>query len=79
MVNMFGYNDELIHLYEAMKNPKDTIGDILAIADLYGCDMVVVKKFDKAPSQMGHYTKTKETGQYIVYLIQQGGIYTWHY
>lgn len=67
---MDGYNDELQHLYEAMKNPKDTIGDILAISDLYGCEMVIVKKFDKAPNQMGHYTKTKETGQYIVYLIQ---------
>jgi len=63
------YSEELLHLYEAMKNPKDTIGDILAISDLYGCDMVIVKAFEEAPSQMGHYTKIKETDKYIVYSI----------
>ena len=67
---MDGYNDELLHLYEAMKNPTDTINDILAIADLYGCDMVVVKNFEDAPKQMGHYKKIQETNEYIVYLIQ---------
>ena len=64
------YSEELLHLYEAMKNPEDTIEDILLTADLYGCDMVIVKKFDKAPALVGHYTKTEETGEYIVYSIQ---------
>ena len=40
-----GYSEELLHLYEAMKNPEDTIEDILLTADLYGCDMVIVKTF----------------------------------
>lgn len=65
-----GYSEELLHLYEAMKNPKDTIGDILLMADLYGCDMVIVKTFDKAPKKLGHYTMTKETEGYIVYSMQ---------
>lgn len=64
------YSEELLHLYEAMKNPEDTIEDILLTADLYGCDMVIVKTFDKAPALVGHYTKTEETGEYIVYSIQ---------
>lgn len=64
------YSEEMLHLYEAMKNPGDTIADILAMADLYGCDMVIVKTFDKAPDNMGHYTKTEETGKYIVYSVQ---------
>lgn len=64
------YSEELLHLYEAMKNPQDTIEDILATADLYGCDMVIVKTFDKAPVKMGHYTKIEETDEYIVYSIQ---------
>ena len=64
------YSEEMLHLYEAMKNPEDTIGDILATADLYGCDMVILKTFDKAPDKMGHYVKTDETGRYIVYSVQ---------
>lgn len=64
------YSEEMLHLYEAMKNPKDTIGDILATADLYGCDMIIIKTFDKAPDKMGHYVKTDETGQYVVYSVQ---------
>lgn len=64
------YSEEMLHLYEAMKNPEDTIEDILAMADLYGCDMVIVKTFDKAPDKMGHYVMTDETGQYIVYSVQ---------
>jgi len=64
------YSEELLHLYEAMKNPEDTIEDILLTADLYGCDMVIVKTFDKAPVLMGHYAKTEETGEYIIYSVQ---------
>lgn len=64
------YSEELLHLYEAMKNPQDTIEDILLTADLYGCDMVIVKAFDKAPILVGHYEKTDETGEYIIYSIQ---------
>lgn len=62
-----GYSEELLHFYEAMKNPEDTIEDILSTADLYGCDMVIVKQFENAPETMGHYTKWKETGEYIIY------------
>lgn len=64
------YGEELLHLYEAMKNPEDTINDILAMADMYGCDMVVVKSFEKAPDTLGHFTKTAETENYIVYSVQ---------
>lgn len=62
-----GYSEELLHFYEAMKNPEDTIEDILATADLYGCDMVIVKQFENAPETMGHYEKRTETGEYIIY------------
>ena len=64
------YSEELLHFYEAMKNPKDTIKDILATADMYGCDMVIVKSFKKAPAKQGHYTKTADTEQYIIYSVQ---------
>lgn len=68
IVDMYG--EELLGLYEAMKNPKDTIGDILATADLYGCNAVVVKQFEDAPGQMGHFKKYYSSDNYIVYTIQ---------
>lgn len=64
------YGEELLDLYEAMKNPKDTIDDILSMADIYGCDMVIVKQFETAPAKSGHYTKLTDNGHYIVYMIQ---------
>lgn len=65
-----GYSEELLGFYEAMKNPEDTIQDILATADLYGCNVVVVKQFEDAPVSMGHFEQYKSTENYIVYTIQ---------
>lgn len=64
------YSEELLQFYEATKNPQDTIKDVLATADLYGCDMVILKSFEKAPEQMGHFTKIADTGQYLVYSVK---------
>ncbi len=66
---MDGYEEEMLRLYEAMKNPKDTIQDILSTADLYGCDAVIVKYFDKAPKEVGHFKQAESTSNYIVYVI----------
>lgn len=66
---MDGYDEEMLRLYEAMKNPEETIQDILATADLYGCDMVIVKWFDGAPKEIGHFKQLKSTSDYIVYTI----------
>lgn len=64
------YSEELLSFYEAMKNPEDTIQDILAMADLYGCNVVIVEQFENAPEQMGHFSKHMDTENYIVYTIQ---------
>lgn len=64
------YSEELLGLYEAMKNPEDTINDILATADLYGCNAVVVKRFEDAPEQIGHFRQYYDSDSYIVYTIQ---------
>lgn len=64
------YSEELLGLYEAVKNPEDTIEDILATADLYGCNAVVVKQFEKAPKQIGHFKQYYNSENYIVYTIQ---------
>lgn len=65
-----GYSEELLSFYEAMKNPEDTITDILAMADLYGCNTVIVKQFEDAPKEIGHFTKYMSSDNYIVYAIQ---------
>ena len=65
-----GYSEELLSFYEAMKNPEDTITDILAMADLYGCNAVIVKQFENAPKELGHFKKHKTTDNYILYTIQ---------
>ena len=64
------YSEELLGLYEAVKNPEDTIEDILATADLYGCNAVVVKQFEKAPKHIGHFKQYYNSKNYIVYTIQ---------
>jgi hypothetical protein len=64
------YSEELLGLYEAVKNPEDTIDDILATADLYGCNAVVVKQFEDAPKQLGHFKQYFYSENYIVYAIQ---------
>lgn len=65
-----GYSEELLSFYEAMKNPEDTIEDILATADLYGCNVVVVNQFEDAPKKLGHFGQEFTTDNYIVYTIQ---------
>lgn len=65
-----GYSEELLSFYEAMKNPEDTINDILAMADLYGCNTVIVKQFEDAPKELGHFKQHMTTENYILYTIQ---------
>ena len=62
-----GYSEELLHLYEAMKNPEDTIEDILLTADLYGCDMVITKAYEKPLKKVGHFQLSYSTENYLVY------------
>lgn len=63
------YPEELLGLYEAMKNPEDTIQDILATAELYGCDLVVVKAYEKPLKKVGHFQLAYTTDNYLVYTI----------
>lgn len=62
-----GYSEEMMALYEAMKNPADTIDDIMQTAYLYECDIIVVKNFEGYPKKSGHYDMIQETGQYLLY------------
>lgn len=61
------YPQELLHLYEAMKQPKGCMGEISNMAAMYDCDVIVIKKFENAPDKAGIYYKREETEKYILY------------
>lgn len=64
------YDEDMMSLYEAMKNPAVTLDDILATAELYGCDTVVVKKPNEGKKVEGHYSRIYESKNYSVYKIE---------
>lgn len=62
------YPPELLGLYEALKQPRECMGEIANTAALYDCDVIVVERFEKAPDKAGVYYKKEETSKYFVYI-----------
>ena len=62
------YPSELMHLYEAVKQPEGAMGEISNMALMYDCDVLVMKKFENAPDKAGVYYKKEETENYILYV-----------
>ena len=65
---MDAYSEELLHLYEAVKQPKGCMGEISNMAVMYDCDVIVVKRFENAPDKAGVYYKRDVTENYILYI-----------
>lgn len=65
---MDSYPPELMQLYEAMKHPQGSMGEISAVAFLHDCDILVVKAFEHAPDKAGVYYKRETTSEYIIYM-----------
>ena len=65
---MDSYPPELMQLYETMKHPEKSMGEISAVAFLFDCDILVVKAFDYAPDKAGVYYKRETTSEYIIYM-----------
>lgn len=65
---MDAYPPELLHLYEALKQPKGAMGEISNMAVLFDCDVIVVAKFENAPDKAGVYYKREETEKYLLYM-----------
>ena len=61
------YPAEWISLYEAMKNPKENLEEIMDKATMYACDVIVLRKFEDAPSRSRNYKKIYTTENYIIY------------
>lgn len=64
---MDAYSPELMHLYEAVKEPEGSMGEISNMAAMYDCDVIIVEKFENAPDKAGAYYKKEMTENYIVY------------
>lgn len=62
------YPLELMHLYEAVKQPEGCMGEISNVAFLYDCDAVVVRFFENAPDKAGVYYKREMSDKYILYM-----------
>ena len=64
---MDSYDSSLLELYEAMKNPKDSLELIAQEAAVYDCDFIVLKEFENPPGEMGNFTFVQKLGQYLIY------------
>ena len=65
---MDSYEPELMQLYETMKQPEGSMGEISNVAYIYGCNIVVVKAFENAPDKAGVYYKKEVMDNYIIYM-----------
>ena len=61
------YPAEFMNLYEALKQPQKSMGEISRVAAAYGCDVLVIEKFENAPDKAGVYYKQELTNDYILY------------
>ncbi len=61
------YGEELTGLHESMQDPEVCMDDITAVAAMYECDLVVVKRFESARETEGNYRLAAETEQYLIY------------
>lgn len=65
------YSDDIIRLYELMRQPKGSIGEISKRASMSGCDVIVTDFFEDSPDKAGDYYKKKVTEKYIVYIREK--------
>lgn len=62
------YPQELMNLYEAVKQPQGAMGEISNVAAMYDCDVLVIRRFENAPDKAGAYYKKEVTENYILYM-----------
>ena len=61
------YSEEMLDLYEAMKNPQECMDDIVKTAAIYECDIIVIKNYKSHKAFSGSYQLKQETEHYLVY------------
>ncbi|MFI3214432.1 MAG: hypothetical protein R3Y24_13980 [Eubacteriales bacterium] len=68
---MDAYSEEMMSLYLAMQNPEECIEDIVAVAQMYGCEVLVLERYEDYEKQISSYQLAEEFDQYLVYEIVQ--------
>ncbi len=65
-----GYAEDMMSIFEAMKNPEECLNDITSMAAMYECDIIVVRKYEGYPKKSGNYQLLKDTNHYLLYGLQ---------
>jgi len=65
------YDDGIIEIHNMMWTPEETFESIVAMAYSYGCDIIIVNKFEDATDSVGCYFVDKETDNYLIYKVGQ--------
>ena len=61
------YDDGMITIHNSMWTPEESFDSIVAMAYGYGCDIIIINKFEGAPEKVGEYFVDKETENYLIY------------
>lgn len=64
---MDSYTEEEVRLYHAMEDAKLKADYIADTAQEFGCDIIVVKRYDDAAAYIGNYIMAKQTENYLIY------------
>ncbi len=67
---MDAYPEELLGIYEAMKNPEENVEHLAQMAYLYDCGVMVLDAFEKPPKQVGGFLLYGQTEDYTVYRVR---------
>ena len=61
------YDEGIIAIHNMMWTPEEHIDSIAAMARSYGCDIMIVRRFEGAKIFAGSYVCDKQTENYLIY------------
>ncbi len=61
------YDDGIIQIHNMMWTPEENFDYIAYMAEIYGCDIIIIRRFDDAKVFTGNYKVIKNTDNYLVY------------
>lgn len=64
------YDDGHIAIHNMMWDLDENIDSITAMAYAYGCDIIIIRKFDGARKYIGNYKLDLETDSYLIYKLR---------
>jgi len=61
------YDDGIFQIHNLMWTPEEDFESIAAMASGYGCDIIIMNKFENWPERAGNYRIDKQTPNYLIY------------